>query len=101
MGVGGNTDADAHMNAEGTPVDFLNVVEANYKNIEQFFFGATTALLRAKHYLNQVTTSSFPENYINVHQGIQCSRADHAGPFMSLFLSMVLCKNKSRLKLFT
>jgi hypothetical protein len=36
-------------------------------NIEQSFFGATTALLRAKNYLDQVTTSSFPENYINVH----------------------------------
>jgi hypothetical protein len=56
--------ADAHMDAEGTPMNFLNVVEANETNIEQSLFGITTALLRAKHYLNQVTTSSFPENYI-------------------------------------
>jgi hypothetical protein len=29
MSVDGNADADAHMNAEGTPINFLNVVEAN------------------------------------------------------------------------
>jgi hypothetical protein len=29
MSVGGNADADAHMDAEGTPIYFLNVVEAN------------------------------------------------------------------------
>ena len=28
MRVGGNADADAHMDAEGTPMNFLNVVEA-------------------------------------------------------------------------
>ena len=98
----GNADADAHMDAEGTPMNFLNVVEANETNIEQSLFGITTALLRAKHYLNQVTTSSLPENYINVHQGIQCSRADHAGLFMSHFFKTWSCvKNKSRLNLFT
>ena len=91
MGVDGNADADAHMDAEGTPIHLLNVVEANKNNIEQSFLGATTALLRAKNYLNQVTTSSFPENYINVHQGIQCSRADHAGLFMSHFFETWSC----------
>jgi hypothetical protein len=35
MSVGGN--ADAHMDAEGTPINLLNVVEANLKNIEQSF----------------------------------------------------------------
>jgi hypothetical protein len=29
MSVGGNADADAHMDAEGTPINFLNVVETN------------------------------------------------------------------------
>jgi hypothetical protein len=29
MSVGGKADADAHMDAEGTPIDVLNVVEAN------------------------------------------------------------------------
>jgi hypothetical protein len=29
MSVDGNADADSHMNAEGTPINFLNVVEAN------------------------------------------------------------------------
>jgi hypothetical protein len=29
MSVGGNADADAHMDAEGTPINFPNVVEAN------------------------------------------------------------------------
>jgi hypothetical protein len=29
MSVGGNADADAHMDAEGTPINFLNVVEAS------------------------------------------------------------------------
>jgi hypothetical protein len=29
MSVGGNADADTHMDAEGTPINFLNVVEAN------------------------------------------------------------------------
>jgi hypothetical protein len=29
MCVDGNADADAHMNAEGTPINFLNIVEAN------------------------------------------------------------------------
>jgi hypothetical protein len=29
MSVGGNADADAHMDAEGTPINFFNVVEAN------------------------------------------------------------------------
>ena len=29
MGVGGNADADAHMDAESIPINFLNVVEAN------------------------------------------------------------------------
>jgi hypothetical protein len=29
MSVDGNADADAHMDAEGTPINFLNVVEAN------------------------------------------------------------------------
>ena len=89
MCVDGN--ADAHMDAQVTPIHFLNVVEANYKNIEQSFLGATTAILRAKNYLNQVTTSSFPENYINVHQGIQCSRSDHAGLFMSHFFETWSC----------
>jgi hypothetical protein len=28
MSVGGNADADAHMDAESTPINFLNVVEA-------------------------------------------------------------------------
>jgi hypothetical protein len=27
--VGGNADADAHMDAEGTPINFLSVVETN------------------------------------------------------------------------
>ena len=29
MSVDGNADADSHMDAEGTPINFLNVVEAN------------------------------------------------------------------------
>jgi hypothetical protein len=29
MSVDGNADADAHMDSEGTPINFLNVVEAN------------------------------------------------------------------------
>jgi hypothetical protein len=29
MSMDGNADADAHMNAEGTPINVLNVVEAN------------------------------------------------------------------------
>jgi hypothetical protein len=29
MSVDGNADANAHMDAEGTPINFLNVVEAN------------------------------------------------------------------------
>ena len=29
MSVGGNADADAHMDAEGTPKKIFNVVEAN------------------------------------------------------------------------
>ena len=29
MSVGVNADVDAHMDAEGTPIIFLNVVEAN------------------------------------------------------------------------
>jgi hypothetical protein len=29
MNMDGNADADAHMNAEGTPINVLNVVEAN------------------------------------------------------------------------
>jgi hypothetical protein len=29
MSVDGNADADAHMDVEGTPINFLNVVEAN------------------------------------------------------------------------
>ena len=29
MSVGGNADADAHMDAEVIPIHFLNVVEAN------------------------------------------------------------------------
>jgi hypothetical protein len=29
MCVDGNADADAHMDAEGTPINFLNVVEEN------------------------------------------------------------------------
>jgi hypothetical protein len=29
MSVDGNADADVHMDAEGTPINFLNVVEAN------------------------------------------------------------------------
>jgi hypothetical protein len=29
MSVHGNADADAHMDAEGTPINFLNVVGAN------------------------------------------------------------------------
>lgn len=29
MSVDGNADADADMDAEGTPINFLNVVEAN------------------------------------------------------------------------
>jgi hypothetical protein len=29
MSVDVNADADAHMDAEGTPINFLNVVEAN------------------------------------------------------------------------
>jgi hypothetical protein len=29
MSVDGNSDADAHIDAEGTPINFLNVVEAS------------------------------------------------------------------------
>ena len=29
MNMDGNADADAHMNDEGTPINVLNVVEAN------------------------------------------------------------------------
>ena len=29
MSVDGNADADAHMDGEGTPINFLTVVEAN------------------------------------------------------------------------
>jgi hypothetical protein len=29
MSVDGNADADAHMDAEGTPINFLNIVEAD------------------------------------------------------------------------
>ena len=37
MSVDGKANTDAHMDAEGTPINFLNVVE-------QSFLGATTAL---------------------------------------------------------
>jgi hypothetical protein len=37
MNMDGNADADAHMNDEGTPINVLNVVEANKKILKSPF----------------------------------------------------------------
>jgi hypothetical protein len=52
MSVGGNADSDAHKDAEGTPINFLNVVEANSVsqnfNAEPVFFNEVISNFKVK-----------------------------------------------------